>query len=250
MRPLTLLRAKPVAAGPEPAAAALDARRCWRGTASREVMINLHHLPGTVRRGGGRRARLRPARCAIRTSATILGTGGGPRKVRALLRRRAVPPRERRRGLRLRPARPGRAAPRAPGARATLALQPNPDPRRYRAVVTGRGGRRARRCAGLPRPARGHGRRCSPASTCSIPRCSTACAAGPSDTVRDLYAPLVAEGERRARGAHAGPRGTISAARRCTSPPSCALLSPRLRRRAGAALLVHPEARVASAARG
>ena len=103
---------------------------------------------------------------------------------------------------------------------------------------------RVRSLAGLPRPTRGHGRRCSPASTCSTPRCSTACPPGPSDTVRDLYAPLVAEGEPslgvRVRGAWYD-----------LGSPSLYLASQRALLAAGfggakRGVLVHPEAAVAS----
>jgi NDP-sugar pyrophosphorylase family protein len=122
----------------------------------------------------------------------ILGTAGGPRKVRDffgddpfflvngdvvfdfdlkdLLRRH-----------------------RAAGARATLALLANPDPRRYSSITTGAGGW-VRALARLPRPARGQ-----PSLFTGIhvlePSLLDRLHDGPSDIVRDLYAPLVDEGE-------------------------------------------------------
>jgi mannose-1-phosphate guanylyltransferase len=92
---------------------------------------------------------------------------------------------------------------RASGARATLGLRRNPDPRAYGPIVTDRRGR-VLSLAGLPRPARG---------TVSLftgvhvldPALLDRLPEGRSDSVRDLYAPLVAKGERllgvRLRGA-------------------------------------------------
>ncbi|HEV7503048.1 MAG TPA: NDP-sugar synthase, partial [Vicinamibacteria bacterium] len=121
----------------------------------------------------------------------ILGTGGGPRKVRRwigdepilLLNGDVVF------DFDLTALRRRHDRAKAP---ATLALIPNPDPRRYSAVITAPDGR-IRALAGLPRPARG---------TISMftgvhildPRLLDRLPPGPSDTVRDLYAPLVAEG--------------------------------------------------------
>jgi NDP-sugar pyrophosphorylase family protein len=122
----------------------------------------------------------------------ILGTGGGPRKVRAFFGdepfilvngdmvfdfdlRGLVRRHEKAR------------------ARATLALRPNPDPRRYSAVRTAKDGR-VTSLAGMPRPTRGTASLFTgihvldPALLDRLPR-------GQSDTVRDLYAHLVDEGE-------------------------------------------------------
>ena len=92
---------------------------------------------------------------------------------------------------------------RASGARATLALLPNPDPRLYGSVVTDASGR-VLSLAGRPRRARGTDSLFTgvhvldPALLDRLP-------AGPSSSVRDLYVPLVAEVERlqgvRLRGA-------------------------------------------------
>jgi NDP-sugar pyrophosphorylase family protein len=158
----------------------------------REVVVNTHHLPGTIERavGGGRPFGLR---LRFSREPVILGNGGGPRRVReffgrgpallvngdsvfdfdltGLLRRH-----------------------RESGAAATLALKPNPDPRRYGPVVTGPGGwiRSLRR---LPRPARGvvslftGVQILDPALLERLPE-------GRSDIVTDLYGPLLAEGVR------------------------------------------------------
>jgi NDP-sugar pyrophosphorylase family protein len=156
-----------------------------------EVVINLHHLPRTVMKavGTGRRFGLQVSWSRERR---ILGTGGGPRRVRGffgdepfflvngdvlfdfdltdLMRRH-----------------------RDRGARATLALVANPDPKRYSSIVTGAGGW-VRSLAELPRPARG------PASLFTgvhilDPSLLDRLPDGPSDIVRDLYARLVDEGE-------------------------------------------------------
>jgi NDP-sugar pyrophosphorylase family protein len=156
-----------------------------------QVVINLHHLPRTVVQavGSGRAFGLQVTWSRERR---ILGTGGGPRRVREffgdepfflvngdvlfdfdlteLLKRHH-----------------------AGGARATLALVANPDPKRYSPIVTGAGGW-VRALAGLPRPARGQpslftGVHVLEASLLDrLP-------GGPSDIVRDLYAPLLDEGE-------------------------------------------------------
>ena len=190
MRPLTLLRAKPVLPVMNRPLLHWTLELLARAGV-RDVMINLHHLPETVRDavGTGREFGLRVAYSEERK---ILGTGGGPRKVRdffgtepfflvngdmvfdfdlgALMARH--------RGAR---------------ARATLALKPNPDPRRYPAIRTDRRGR-VTSLRGLPRPTRG---------TASLftgihvldPRILDRLRTGPSDTIEDLYAPLVADGE-------------------------------------------------------
>ena len=190
MRPLTLLRAKP--------ALPVLNRPLIQWTLDllahhgvTEVIINLHHLPKTMVRavGDGRAFGLD---VAWSREVRILGTGGGPRKVRDLLgdepfflvngdvlfdfdltdllRRH-----------------------RAAGARATLALVPNPDPRRYSSIMTGAGGW-VRSLARLPRPSRGQ-----PSLFTGIhvldPSLLDRLPEGPSDIVRDLYAPLIAEGE-------------------------------------------------------
>jgi mannose-1-phosphate guanylyltransferase len=189
MRPLTLLRAKPVLPVLNRPLVHWTLERLARHGV-RDVVVNLHHLPASVTRavGDGRAfgLRIRYAR-----EREILGTAGGPRAVRELFGREplllvngdvlfdfdlgALVARHR-----------------ASGARATLALRPNPDPRRYGAVITDDRGR-IRAIGGRPRPRRGvvslftgvHV--LDPALLERLPR-------GPSDSVRDLYVPLLAEG--------------------------------------------------------
>ena len=190
MRPLTLLRAKPVLP--------VLNRPLLHWTLDRlaaagvtDVVINLHHLPATVVRA------MRDARHGVRITYSrervILGTGGGPRKVRAffgdepfllvngdtlfdfdlsrLLERH-----------------------RRAGVRVSLGLVPNPDPRHYGPVITDETGS-VLSLAGLPRKARGR-----PWLFTGIhvldPRLLDRLPRGFSDSVRDLYAPLVEDGER------------------------------------------------------
>lgn len=189
MRPLTLLRAKPaLPVLNRPLLEWTLARLARAGV--RDVVVNLHHLPESVTAalGTGRRLGLR-----IRYShePAILGTGGGPRAVRDWLGDEPVllvngdvffdfDPR------RL------AAAHRASGARATLALRPNPAPYAYSPVVSDRRGR-ILSIAGRPRPARGvvsmfaSAHVLDPALLDRLPE-------GFSDSVLDLYVPLLAEG--------------------------------------------------------
>lgn len=189
MRPLTLLRAKP--------ALPVLGRPLVHWTAERlaeagvrEVLVNLHHLPGSVEAalGSGRRFGLR---VSYRHEPRILGTGGGPRAVRSffgdepflLVNGDVVFGFDLRRLL-------TRQA--AAGVPAALALRRNPDPRAYSPVITDR---RARilSIAGRPRVAEGavsmfagvHAM--SPALLEQLPE-------GPSDSVRDLYTPFLAQG--------------------------------------------------------
>jgi NDP-sugar pyrophosphorylase family protein len=140
--------------------------------------------------GDGRRFGLRVRYSRERT---ILGTAGGPRRLRRffgdepllLVNGDVVFDFDLTRLL---------ARHRASRARATLALKPNPDPRRYAPVVTGPDGR-VRSLAGLPRKARG---RVSLFTGVHVldPGLFDRLPPGPSSSVRDLYAPLIAEGER------------------------------------------------------
>lgn len=189
MRPLTLLRAKPALPVLDRPLLQLTLERLARAGV-RDVVVNLHHLPESVieASGPGRRHGLRV--CYSR-EREILGTGGGPRKVREFFGRepcllvngdvffdfdlRALVARHR-----------------ASGALATLALRPLPDPRAYSSVVTDRRGR-ILSIAGRPRPARG-----TVSMFASVhvlePRLLERLPPGPSDSVRDLYMPLLAEG--------------------------------------------------------
>lgn len=200
MRPLSALVAKPVLPVLNRPLLHWTLERLRRAGV-REVLVNTHHLPRSVRRAVGDGAAL-GVRVTWSHERAILGTGGGPRAVRrffgdapallvngdawfdfdlrALLRRH-----------------------RESGALATLALRPNPDPGRYGPVVTGPGGA-IRSLAGLPAPAPGL---VSMFTGIHIlePRILEELAPGPSDSVRQLYAPLVASGARllgvRVRGA-------------------------------------------------
>jgi NDP-sugar pyrophosphorylase family protein len=191
MRPLSLLRAKPALPVLNRPLVHWTLERLARGGVT-DVVINLHHLPDTIRGevGTGRRFGLR-----VRYShePRILGTGGGPRSVRdffgdepclvvngdiwfefdleRLLARH-----------------------RAAGALATLALKRNPDPSRYSPVILGPAGE-VRAIAGRPRPRRG-----TPLLFTGVhilePRLLERLPRGASDSVRDLYLPALARGER------------------------------------------------------
>lgn len=191
LRPLTLLAAKPVLPVLNRPLLHWTLEHLARHGV-REVMVNTHHLPGTVRRslGDGTAFGLE---LSYSHERTILGTGGGPRKVRGFFGGEpflivngdvlfdydlgAVVARHR-----------------AAGARATLVLKDHPDVEAYGGVVTGRDGW-IRAIAGLPRPAPGRGSLFTgvhvldPALLDRLPP-------GPSDSVRQLYAPLLAEGGR------------------------------------------------------
>jgi NDP-sugar pyrophosphorylase family protein len=242
MRPLTLLRAKPVI--PVMNRPLLH----WtldllKKSGVTDVMVNLHYLPETVTGsiGGGRDFGLR---VSYSQEPKILGTGGGPRKVRQFFGDepfilvngdmvfdfdlRGLVQRHRR-----------------AGARATLALRPNPDPRRYPPIRTGRGGK-VTALPGLKRRARGTASLFSgvhvvdPAILDRLPP-------GPSDTVRDLYARLVEEGETVLGVRMRGPWFDIGS-------PALYLASQRALLKAGfggarKGVLVHPSATVHPTAR-
>jgi NDP-sugar pyrophosphorylase family protein len=189
MRPLTLLRAKPALPVLNRPLLHWTMERLARAGV-RDVVVNLHHLPESITGvlGTGRRFGLRV--CYSR-EPVILGTGGGPRAVRELFGdepllvvngdvlfdfdlRRLI------------------EAHRASGARATLALRRNPVPYAYSPVVTDRAGR-ILSIAGRPRKA--SGRVAMFASVHLLdPRLFERLPEGPSDSVRDLYIPLLAEG--------------------------------------------------------
>jgi NDP-sugar pyrophosphorylase family protein len=242
MRPLTLLRAKPVLPVLNRPLIHWTLELLRRHGVT-DVVINLHHLPATVRRavGDGRTLGLRVSYSFERK---ILGTSGGPRKVRRffgdepfllvngdvlfdfdlsdLVRRHA-----------------------ASGARATLALKAYRRVEAYGGVVIGPGGF-VRALAGLPRPVPGR-----PLLFTGVhvldPDLLDRLPPGPSDSVRDLYAPLVAEGQRLL-----GVR--VSGAWYDFGSPSLYLASQLSMmssgfRGAGVARLVHPEARVHPRAR-
>jgi mannose-1-phosphate guanylyltransferase len=190
MRPLTQLVAKPAL----PVLNRPLLRFTFERLASagvRDVIVNAHHLAETVERaarasrGLGLRVRTVPE------EPEILGTGGGPRAVREWLGRgpvllvngdvlfttdlRALVARHR-----------------ALGARATLALRPNPGG--YSSVVSEPRTSRILSIAGKPHPATGTASMFAsihvldPALLDRLPE-------GPSDSVLDLYIPMLARGE-------------------------------------------------------
>jgi NDP-sugar pyrophosphorylase family protein len=155
-----------------------------------DVAINLHHLPDSVTKAVGDGSAF-GLRVRFSRERRILGTGGGPRRIRDFLGDAPI--------LLVN----GDvffdfdlsglvAKHRDSGSAATLALKPNSDPEAYSAVVTGADGR-IRSIHGLPRPARG------PVSLFTgvhvlEPALLDRLPPGPSDSVRDLYVPLIAEG--------------------------------------------------------
>jgi NDP-sugar pyrophosphorylase family protein len=249
MRPLTLLRAKaalPVLNRPL-------VQWTLEGLARHgvtDVMVNLHHLPDTVVRAVGDPERL-GLKVSYSRERTILGTGGGPRKVRRflgdepcllvngdvafdfdlgrLVRRH-----------------------RASGAQVTLGLKTNPDPRGYGGVVTGAGGW-VTAIAGLPRPRPGRPllftgvHVLDPALLERLPR-------GASDSVRDLYAPLLSEGGRILGVRLEGPWYDLGSPRRYLASHLSMLASGFGRRGRGSlvdpAARVHPRAKVSRAVVG
>jgi mannose-1-phosphate guanylyltransferase len=191
LRPLTLRRAKPaLPVLNRPLLQWTLARLAAAGI--REVVINLHYRPASVRQAAGD-GRALGLRLHFSHERRILGTGGGPRRVREVLgdgpfllvNGDVVFDLDLRRLLQ---------GYRRSGARAALGLLPNPDPRRYGAVIMDRRGHIVS-LAGLPRPARGR-----PWLFTGIHvlegRLLDRLPAGPADSVRDLYAPLLAAGER------------------------------------------------------
>ncbi len=189
MRPLTLLRAKPVLPVLNRPLLHWTLERLARHGVT-DVVVNLHHLPDTVRSAVGDGSAF-GLRVRYSFEETILGRGGGPRLVRDFFGSepfllvngdvvfdfdltRLVARHEGKR------------------ARATLALLPNPDTRVYGPVVTDAKGR-IRSVAGRPRPAQGTVslftgvQVLDPALLDRLPE-------GASD-ILDLYGPLVQEGE-------------------------------------------------------
>jgi NDP-sugar pyrophosphorylase family protein len=200
MRPLTLLRAKPALPVLNRPLLHWTMESLARAGV-RDVVVNLHHLPETVTAvlGTGRRWGLR---MRYSDEPAILGTGGGPRAVRSLfgdepllvVNGDVLFDIDLRRLL---------ASHRASGARATLALRRNPVPYAYSPVVSDRSGR-ILSIAG--RPARARGAVTMFASVHVLdPALLDRLPEGASDSVLDLYIPLLAEGARlqgvRTRGA-------------------------------------------------
>lgn len=188
MRPLTDKTAKPALPVLNEPLIVRTLRALKRAGVS-EVMINLHHRPDSIRAAipqGDLGLRIKYSR-----ETAILGTGGALRKIRAWVGReplivvngdvvfdfdlKAMV-----------------AVHRRTLALATLALKPNPDPRKYKPVVTDRSGR-ILSIRGLPRPRKGTSSLFAsvhiiePVILERLPQ-------GASDTVGDLYIPLLREG--------------------------------------------------------
>jgi NDP-sugar pyrophosphorylase family protein len=189
MRPLTLLRAKPVLPVLDRPLVAFTLERLARAGV-REVVVNLHHLPETVEAalGSGRRFGVR---IVYVHEPEILGTGGGPRAVLDRLGRDEV--------LLVNgdmyfdfDLRELAARHRRSSALATLALRRHPEPGAYSTVVSDRRGR-ILSIAGKPAPAEG-----TESMFAGIhvlhPRLLERLPPGVSDSVRDLYMPLLGEG--------------------------------------------------------
>jgi NDP-sugar pyrophosphorylase family protein len=187
MRPLTLLRAKPVLPVMNRPLLHWTLERLARHGVT-DVIVNLHHLPETVTTAVGDGSAF-GLRVRYSFEETILGRGGGPRLVRdffgsesfLLVNGDVVFDFHLTRLVRLHL---------ASKARATLALLPNPDTRIYGPVVTGPRGW-IRSVAGRPRKARGTVslftgvQVLDPALLDRLPE-------GGSD-ILDLYGPLVME---------------------------------------------------------
>jgi NDP-sugar pyrophosphorylase family protein len=189
MRPLTLLRAKPVLPVLDRPLLAFTLERLARAGV-RDVVVNLHHLPETVRAalGSGRRFGLR---ILYVHEPEILGTGGGPRAVRERLGQGEV--------LLVNgdmyfdfDLRELAARHRRSGAPATLALRRHPGRGAYSTLVTDRRGR-ILSIAGQPAPAEGTASMFAGIHVLD-PRLLERLPDGVSDSVRDLYMPLLAEG--------------------------------------------------------
>jgi mannose-1-phosphate guanylyltransferase len=240
MRPLTLYRAKP--------ALPVLNRPLIHHTLEllarhgvREVVVNLHHLPQTLRTAIGRRP---PGglRVTYAFEETILGTGGGARQVRRLL---GNAPCLLVNGDVLFDFDLGALLARhnESGAAVTLALRPNPDPDRYPPVITARDGQ-VRWLPGIRRRCPGTAHLFTGVQVLD-PGLLERLAPGPADTVRDLYAPLVREGARLLGVRVRGPWYDLG------YPSSYLATQLRLLSRAGAPRhsLLHPEARLARGAR-
>lgn len=242
MRPLTLDRAKPVLP--------VLNRPLLHWTLEMlaahgvdEAMINVHYLPRTVRAAVGDGSAF-GIKVSYSFERRILGTGGGPRKVRRwigdeplLLLNGDVVFDFDLSAMRRRHDRSG--------APATLALIPNPDPRHYSPVITGPDGY-VRALAGLPRRATG---------TVSMftgvhildPALLDRLPPGPSDTVRQLYAPLIAEGNAPLGMRLKGPWYDLGSPSLYLASQQ-SLLASRFRG-ARRGTVIHPEARVDPRAR-
>jgi mannose-1-phosphate guanylyltransferase len=189
MRPLSLLRAKP--ALPVLGRPLIQwTLETLAGAGVTDVVVNLHHLPESVRAAVGKRPH--GLRVIFSHERRILGTAGALRRARRFLGddpillvngdvvfdfELADLVRRHRRSA----------------AQATLALRPNPDPDRYGPVVTSPDGR-VLSLAGCPRRARG---RVSLFTGVQVldPSLIEMLPPGRSDIVPHLYAPAIERGD-------------------------------------------------------
>lgn len=237
LRPLTAIVAKPVVPVLNRPLLHHTLERL-RAAGVDEAVVNLHHLPGTVRRALGDGSRFGLRLRYSHEAGELLGTGGGLRRARRLLGGEPllVVNGDVLFDFDLRALVEGH---RRSGARVTLGLRRNPDPARYSPVVTARGGR-ILSIAGRPAPARGSVSMFTgvhvldPALLERLPD-------GPSDSVRDLYLPLLAEGAE-LRGVRLSGAWYDLGAPRSYRDAQLALLP-------GASSLVDPSARVDASAR-
>ena len=188
MRPLTDRTAKPALPVLNEPLIVRTLRELKRAGVS-DVMINLHHRPETIRAAipqGDLGLKVKYSR-----ETAILGTGGALRKVRAWVGREPV--------ILVNgdvifdfDLKALVASHRKSGALATLALKANPNPKKYRPVVTNRAGR-VLSIRGMPKGRKGmvslfaSVHIIEPAILDRLPQ-------GASDTVGDLYIPLLREG--------------------------------------------------------
>jgi mannose-1-phosphate guanylyltransferase len=190
MRPLTLLRAKPALPVLNRPLLHWTLERLAKAGV-REVIVNAHHLPETIETAARQAKGLGLRVTTVREPDEILGTGGGPKAVREWLGERPVllVNGDVLFGMDLRVL---VARHRALGARATLALRRNPGG--YSPVVSQPRTGRILSIAGRPAPAEGtvsmfaSAHVLDPALLDRLPE-------GPSDSVLDLYVPMLSRGE-------------------------------------------------------
>ncbi len=239
MRPLTDKTAKPALPVLNEPLIVRTLRQLKRAGVS-EVMINLHHRPETIRAAiseGDLGLKIKYSR-----ETAILGTGGALRKIRAWVGRAPV--------IVVNgdvifdfDLRAMAVAHRKTNALATLALKPNLNPGKYKPVIADRTGRIL---SIRGRPAGRKGLLCLFASVHIIePVILDRLPSGASDTVGDLYIPLLREGAHLQGVRQAGvwhdlgsPAGYLKAQTR--------LLADRGRRRS---VLIDPSVRLGKGAR-
>jgi mannose-1-phosphate guanylyltransferase len=191
MRPLTLVRAKPALPVLNRPLLHWTLEQLAR-SGVRDVVVNLYHLPSTVRRAVGD-GRALGVRVTYSNEPQLLGTGGGPRRVRrffgdgpaVIVNGDVLFDFDLRALLR---------AHRESGAVATLALLPNPDVARYSAVTMSRAGW-VTSFGGRPRAGSGRSWLFTGVQVID-PRILDRLSAGPSHSVSDLYIPILREGGR------------------------------------------------------